>query len=220
LWRRWRQENAFKHGVERWGMNQLDGRGVETYPPGTIIPNPARRRLERALRIARVAEGDARRELARFATDHPRGIAARQDLADALDRQDKLLALRPVLPKHEAVEKTELANKLVKHDGKLKAVIDVIRVVCANAESELAALLAPHMTRPREAKKLLANLFAAPGTVVVTDHAVHVRLSPAANKAELDAIGQLFDELNQRRLILPSDHKRLPLRLDLARTKA
>ena len=219
LWHRWCQENAFKHGVERWGINQLDGRGVETYPPGTIIPNPVRRRLDRALRIARVAEGDARRELARFAIDHPRFIAATQDLADSLDRQEKLLGLRPFLPKHAPVENTELADTLVKHDGKLKAVIDVIRVVCANAESELAALLAPHMTRPREAKKLLANLFAAPGTIVVTDHAVQVRLAPAANKAELVAIGQLFAQLNQRGLILPSDHKRLPLRFELARSK-
>ncbi|MDQ3370936.1 MAG: hypothetical protein M3680_36420 [Myxococcota bacterium] len=219
LWHRWCQENAFKHGVERWGINQLDGRGVETYPPGTIIPNPARRRLERALRIARVAEGDARRDLARFNADHPRFIAATQDLADALDRQEKLLDLRPFLPKHALVENTELADSLVKHDGKLKSVIDVIRVVCANAESELATLLAPHMTRPREAKKLLANLFAAPGTVVVTDHAVHVRLAPAANKAELVAIGDLLAKLNQRGLILPSDHKRLPLRFELARTK-
>ena len=32
-------------------MNQLDGRSVELYPPGTIIPNPARRRLEHALRL-------------------------------------------------------------------------------------------------------------------------------------------------------------------------
>ncbi len=52
LWQRWRQENGFKHGVERWGINQLDGRHVEPYPPGTIIPNPARRKLERALKIS------------------------------------------------------------------------------------------------------------------------------------------------------------------------
>ena len=84
LWLRWRQENGFKHGVERWGINQLDGRSVETYPPGTIIPNPARRRLERALRLARVAEGDARRQLARLPDTHPRYVAAREDLDEAL----------------------------------------------------------------------------------------------------------------------------------------
>lgn len=219
LWRRWRQENGFKHGVERWGINQLDGRSVETYPPGTIIPNPARRRLERALRLARVAEGDARRQLARLPSTHPRYAAARDELNAALERQETLLELRPFLPTHAPVENTELADRLVKHDGKLKTIVDVLRIACANAETELAALLAPYMTRPREAKKLLSNLFAAPATISVTDHAIHVRLAPAANKAELAAIGHLFTELNMRGLILPSDHKRLPLRFDLARSK-
>ena len=193
--------------------------GHQRYPPGTIVPNPARRCVERALRIARVAEGDARRELARFPDTHRRHIAATEDLAESLARQEKLLELRPYLPTHAPVENTELADTLVKHDGKLRSVIDVIRVVCANAESELAVTVAPHMTRRREAKQLLANLFASPGTVVVTDNAVHVRLAPAANKAELDAIKHLFAALNQRNLILPSDHKRLPLRFDLARSK-
>jgi len=219
LWHRWRQENAFKHGVERWGTNKLDGRGVETYPPGTIIPNPVRRRLDRALRIARVAEGEARRVLAAFASDHARHVTATEDLAASLEQQKNILEVRPFIPTHAAIENTELADKLVKHDGKLKAVLDVIRVVCANAESELAAILAPHMTRPREAKKLLANLFTAPGTVVVTAGAVHVRLAPAANGAELAALGRLFAALNKRELILPSDHKRLPLRFDLAKSK-
>jgi hypothetical protein len=219
LWLRWRQENAFKHNVERWGINQLDGRGVENYAPGTIIPNPARRRLDRALRLARVAEGDARRELAHYPSGHPRHAAAEADLVDSLARQQNLLELRPFLPKHAAIENTELADTLVKHDGKLKTVIDVIRIVCANAETDLAVMLAPHMTRPREAKKLIANLFAAPATVVVTAHAVHVRLAPAANSAELAALQELLDALNQRSLILPSDLKRLPLRFDLARPK-
>lgn len=216
LWNRWRQENGFKHGVERWGINRLDGRSVESYPPGTIIPNPARRRLDRALRLARTSEGNARRELAQLPDGDVRRERVEEDLTEALEQQAQLEWLRPWVPKHAPIEETELAGKLVRHDGKLKAIIDVIRVVCANAEADLAALLAPHMRRPREAKKLLANIFAAPGKVVVTDHGVHVHLSPAASKSELVAIQHLFDKLNQRGLILPSDHKRLPLRFDLA----
>lgn len=215
LWRRWRQENGFKHGAERWGINQLDGRRVEPYPPGTIIPNPARRKLERALRIWRAAEGDARRTLARLPADDKRRAGAERDLDEALKWQSDLEALRPSVPKHAPVEETELAGKLVRHTGKLKTIIDVLRVVCANAESELAALVAPHMRRPREAKKLIANLFAAPGKVAVTEHAIIVRLAPAANESELEAIQHLLDALNKRCLILPSDHKRLPLRFEV-----
>jgi len=214
---RWQQENAFHHGDARWGMNQLDDRSVEPYRPGTIIPNPARRRLDRSLRIARVAEGDARRKLA--STTPVLGALRRavleQDLAAALDLQRDLEALRPETPTHAPVEETVLAGKLVRHTGQLKTIVDVIRVVCANAESDLATLIAPHLGRPREAKKVIANILAAPGQVTVTDQAIHVRLAPAANRSERGAIRHLFTAINKRGLGLPSDPKRLPLRFEL-----
>lgn len=214
---RWQQENAFHHGDARWGINQLDDRTVEPYPPGTIIPNPARRRLDRSLRIARVAEGDARRKLASTnpALSVLRRVAVEQDLADALELQRDLEALRPATPTHAPIEETVLAGKLVRHTGQLKSIVDVIRVVCANAESDLATLIAPHMGRPREAKKVIANVLAAPGRVTVTDQAIHVRLAPAANRSERVAIRHLFTAINKRGLVLPSDSKRLPLRFEL-----
>ena len=214
LWLRWRQENGFKHGVERWGINQLDGRRVEPYPPGTIIPNPARRKLDRALRIWRTAEGDARRALARLPAGGDRRDKIEIELAESLEWQRQLEVIRPLFPSHAPVEETELAGKLVRHTGKLKTIIDVIRLVCANAESDLAAQLTLHMRQPREAKKLIANLFAAPGKVAVTEHAIVVRLAPAANRSEHEAIQHLLAHLNTRGLVLPSDHKRLPLRFE------
>lgn len=214
---RWQQENAFHHGNRRWGINQLDDRAVKLYPPGTIIPNPARRRLDRSLRLARVAEGDARRKLAstRPALGELRRAAVTQDLAEAMELQRELEALRPETPPHAPVEETSLAGKLVRHTAQLKIIGDVIRVVCANVESDLAALLASHLERPREAKKVLANIFAAPGRVTVTEQAIHVRLAPAANRSERAAIRSFFTAINQRDLILPSDPHRLPLRFEL-----
>lgn len=214
LWRRWRQENGFKHGVERWGINQLDDRGVEPVPRGTVVPNPARRRLDRAYRLAQTREGDARRALARLPAGDSRRAAAEEDLAEAVRLQQELEALRPYLPTHAPVENTELADTLVRHTGQRKAVIDVIRVVCANAESDLASLIAPHLTRPREAKKVIANLLAAPGQVIVTDAATRVRLAPAANRSERKAIAALLAAINERGLTLPGDRRRLPLRFE------
>ncbi len=46
------QENQLKHGLERWRINHLDGRRVEEYPPDELVPNPARRRLERVLKLS------------------------------------------------------------------------------------------------------------------------------------------------------------------------
>ncbi len=71
--RRWAcQENQFKRGVERWGINQLDGRTVEPYPGDSTIPNPARARVERAMRLARAVEGDAMRRLQTLDVDDPK----------------------------------------------------------------------------------------------------------------------------------------------------
>ncbi len=58
------QENQFKYGVERLGINQLDGRGVKPVPNDEIIPNPALRRLLNARSVARKLEGEALRQLA------------------------------------------------------------------------------------------------------------------------------------------------------------
>lgn len=212
---RWQQENGFKHGVERWGINQLDGRKVEPYPPGTIIPNPARRRNERALKIARADEGRARCVLAAENLTDKRRARAEGDLADAIQRRVALELARPLIPDRAPIEQTELAGKLVRHPAKLKAVVDTMRIVCANVESELADIIAPTLSRPREAKKVIANVFAAPGRVDVTPSEIRVRLSPAANRSEHAAIRQLLADVTVRKLTLPGDIRSRPLRFEL-----
>jgi hypothetical protein len=212
---RWVQENGFKRGVERWGINQLDGRKVEPVPPGTIIPNPRRRRIERALTIARADEGRARCALAALAPDDARRERVAADLAEAIQRRVQLELMRPLVPKHAPVENTELAGKLVRHTGQLKAVIDTLRIVSANIEADLADIIAPHMRRPKEAKKMIANLFAAPGRVDVTSSEIRVRLAPAANRSERAAIRRLLSQVSALQLMLPGDSKQRPLRFEL-----
>lgn len=212
---RWVQENGFKHGVERWGVNQLDGRKVEPYPPGTIIPNPRRRRIERALTIARADEGRARCELARLKPIDKRRPRVEEDLADAIHRRVHLELMRPLVPEHAPVEDTELAGKLVRHTGQLKAVVDTIRIVSANIEADLAEMIAPNLRRPREAKKVIANLFAAPGRVDVMPGDIRVRLAPAANRSERRAIRRLLAQVSASPLTLPGDARRRPLRFEL-----
>jgi hypothetical protein len=212
---RWRQENGFKHGVERWGVNQLDGRTVVPYPADTIIPNPARRRLDRALRIARVREGDARRELAKFVGDDPQRARWEGELQEALVQQHDLEALRPTTPKHAPLAETELADSLVKHPDEYKIALDTVRIACANVESQLACMLARHLNKPAQAKRALANLFSAPGTVRVGKRHVTVLLEPAGNKNELKAFGLMLRDCNRLKLALPGDDARRRLRFRL-----
>lgn len=211
---RWLQENAFKHGNERWGINQLDSRTVTDYAPETVLPNPARRRLDDALRIAKTREGDARCKLAALgpASDTQRTKLEEQLAAATRDRDD-LLAQRPSIPKRVELQKSELADKLVHHTPEYKGLLDAVRIACANVESELASMLAPMLSRPREAKKVLANLFAAPGNVRVTERTIHISLSPAANDDERAALADLAQQLDDADLVLPGDPRRRQLRL-------
>lgn len=74
-----------------------------------------------------------------------------------------------------------------------KTLLDTIHIACANAESELAAILAPRLREPAEANKVLAHLFAAQGAVRVNGASITVILSPAANANESVAIAALQD---------------------------
>jgi len=209
---RWVQENAFLHGNERWGINQLDGRKTEAYPPQTIVPNPARRRLDRAMTLARNQEGRARNKQARLADDDPRRDKAEQELEQALLDQKLYTVFRATAPHKAPLQDTELAGKLVKHKGDYKDLLDAVRIACANAESELALMLAPHLRKPAEAKKALANLFAAPGAVRVNGKSITVTLQPAATPAEGKAFDALCKQVNCVALTLPGDTEARPLR--------
>lgn len=209
---RWVQENGFHHQVHRWGINQLDGRTTIPVDPDVVIPNPARRRLDRNVRLARVTAGLARNELAARAEGDPRRKRWEAILARSTAREGELLALRPTTPTHAPLRETELADKLVRHPGDYKMALDTVRIACANAESDLAATLAEAMSLPTEAKKLLANVLRAPGHVVAGKSAITVRLAPAANRSERDAIASLLAHCNRMKLTLPGDAARRPIR--------
>lgn len=94
------------------------------------------------------------------------------DIDAAVIEQTQPEALRPSNALRAALRDTDLAGKLVHHTIEHELTLDTIRIACANAESDLAAILTPHLHKPAEAKKTLATLFASPGSIRVgrADH--------------------------------------------------
>jgi hypothetical protein len=209
------QENQFKHGVERWGINHLDGRRVEDYPPDALVPNPARRRIDRVLKLSHTTEGEGWRKLIRLKPRDPARKQIEHEIQMAMDRQRDLMALRAKVPLLAPVSETPLAGKLRRHELGYKNVLDTLRTALANVESDLAVMLARHFDRPREAKKLLATLFAAPGTVRVSSRGVSVRLMPAATDSERVALRAFLRDVTRLRFSLPGDPGRRRLRWTL-----
>jgi hypothetical protein len=210
-----RQENQLKHAVERWGVNQLDGRNVEQYPPTAVIPNPARRRLDRALKQARDDEGQALRLLSHLENPSHARTRFEQQAEQAYRRQCELEQLRAATPSHAEVRATSLAGKLQRHPGKYKLVIDTLRVALATAEDELAKDLSATLPKSREAKKTLHNLFTAPGLVRLRRGVIDVHLSVAATASERAALNRFLRGVNRRRLTLPGDRLGRRLRFQI-----
>jgi hypothetical protein len=209
---RWVQENGFKHGKERWGINQLDRRRRLHYEPGTIIPNPARRRLEFSFKLVDAREGKLRNKLAALNTNSTAREEIKADLKECVALKAEIKAQRPSIPKHIPLEESEVAGELTYHDPHYKTVIDTIRIACANAESDLAMNLGDHLRRPLEAKKVLANIFNSPGDIRVNEKSITIALQLTGRKDELEAADHLFREINSRNLSLPGDPQNRPLR--------
>jgi hypothetical protein len=125
--------------------------------------------------------------------------------------REELEGQRPHVPERDHLCNTELAVKLVHHVAEYKLLLDTIRTGCANAESELASTLARGVRRPREAKKLLANLLAAPGHVTLSDSVIRVTLLCAANASERKSIDAFLRHVTAQGLTLPGDPAARPL---------
>jgi hypothetical protein len=207
---RWVQENAFKHANERWGGNQLDCRKVVSYDPRHVIVNPARKRLEQALLIARESEGTVRRKLARAKGNKRDSLKI--ELAELLEQQKNLEAERKTTPRYAYLEDTEIKDKLVYVDTHYKTLLDTIRIACVNAESDLADLLRPNLARPREAKMVLQNIFKATGHIRVQDDRIDLTLDLVGNDNERQAARLFALQLNRLNLTLPGDPQSRPLR--------
>jgi hypothetical protein len=160
------------------------------------------------LKLSHTAEGEAWRKVARLDPADPERAQAERDARAAMERQRELMALRATVPAVAPVSETPLAGLLRRHELGYKNVLDTLRISLANLESDYAVMLARHLDRPREAKKLLAALFAAPGTTHLGSRSVTVRLMPAASDAERAALRAFLADLTRRRLALPGDPNR------------
>ena len=201
---RWNQENAFHHGVRRWGINQLDGRTFNAFDADEIISNPERRRLDASLATLREAEGQIHRKLQRV-TRFESLDTLEGELEKNLEQQRLLEERRASVPTHCSVEEAGLQGKLMRHDDEYKALVDTIRAACINAEATLAAELAPSMSRPREAKRLLRNFFSASGDIRVKADSIEVALDIAANEDERSALKAFCRTVNDMKLTHPGD---------------
>jgi len=156
------------------------------------------------VKLSHTSEGEAWRKLVRADPDDPARAQHERDARATMERQKELMALRATVPAIAPVSATPLAGKLRRHELGYKNALDP-SAPRSPTSSRIRGALAKRMDRPREAKKLLATLFAAPGTVHVGSRAMTVWLVPAATESERVAIRAFLADIAGRRFSLPGD---------------
>ena len=179
MFERWRQENFFKYMREEFLLDALVDHQVEPDDPTRSVPNPARRPLDKKIRLAKAELTKLEGAYGAAALDNPeaarptmRGFKiAHGKLANQLraarKRVAELLAERRALPTR--VELRDASDgAVIKLASERKHLTDILRMIAYQAESDLLALLQPHYARAgQEGRTLLHHIFAAAADIEV-----------------------------------------------------
>lgn len=219
---RWSQENFLKYMREHFGLDRLIEYETEEIPETTRVVNPAHRELESQVKKQAAVLVRRRAEFGALSLEEPIEPAAvekysqkKSQLLESLkELEDQLAELkikRKATPRHIALKELPAEQRFRRLAPHKKQLVDTIKMIAYRAETALAALLAPELARPAEARSVLQGIFADhvdlepdPTTGTLT-----VKLHPLANTSNQAAIQKLCEDLNQTETEFPGTNLRM-----------
>ena len=226
LFARWSQENFFKYAREHFALDRLADYQVEEIPDTARVVNPARRTLDGQVRAL---TSKLSRRLAQFGafnlneTIEPAKVeafvakkAAAHDEIEHL--QDELKALkeqRKETPSHLALKDLPEEQQFRRLSTHSKQLLDTLKMIAYRAETAMANVLAPLLSRPDEARSLLRAIYTTEADLLPDPQAgtLTIRLHHMANGVSDRAVRKLCDELNSTDTLFPRSNLRLILQL-------
>jgi hypothetical protein len=221
MFERWRQENFFKYLTEEYALDALVEHDVLPDDPTREVPNPARKILDGAI-------SSTRAKLMRLQAEY--GLAAlvqleggsltlrslktvqaplARSLRAALKRLTDLKAKRARLPARVPVRQA-VRDEIVRLAPERQHLMNLIKMVAYQAESDLVALLRPHYRRADdEGRTLIQSALASAADIEVTDTELRVKLHPLSSAHRSQAVAALCDELNRAPAVFPGSRLRL-----------
>lgn len=222
MFERWRQENFFKYMGDEFEIDALWSYGTEEADPDRDVPNPARKKPERALREARAEVARLERVLGAAATLNEeskrptmRGFkianaSVGKQVRTAHERVDTLREALRRIPKRVSARQAANGEPVVRLKTETKRLTDTLKSVAYQAETALLRLIRPHYRRHEdEGRKLLASAMQLSGDIAVGTGELRITLEPAASPNRTQAIARLCDELNATQIFYPGTRLRL-----------
>jgi hypothetical protein len=187
MFERWRQEIFSKYLTEEYALDVLIEHDVLPDDPAREVPNPVRKALDGAIRSARA-------ELMRLQAEY--GLAAlvqiegrcstlrslentqaplARSIRSALKRLTDLQARRAKLPDRIPVRQA-IREEIVRLAPERQYLMNLIKMVAYQAESDLVAMIRPHYKRAdQEDRTLIQSALASTADLEVTNCELRVR---------------------------------------------
>lgn len=226
MFQRWRQENFFKYMREEYLLDALVDYGVEPDDPARTVPNPERRRLDKAITAARHELAKLQKDYGAAALEHQetlrptlRGFRIANDklgqgIRIARARLDALVARKATLAARIAIGEA-VKEPIVKLATERKHLTDMVKMVAYQVESDLLALIRPHYARSDdEGRTLVQSILGSAADLEVTPQELRVKVTPLSSPHRTRALAALCEELNLARTTFPGS--RLQLRFSVS----
>jgi hypothetical protein len=223
---RWRQENFFKYMREEYGLDALVDYGKEPADPARMVPNPARKALDKELQQAKKEAATLEAAYGAAALDNPeskrptmRGFKIAHGseigipLRDARQRVEELQAQRKKLPVRVPVG--ELQDEVVCLHRSCKRLTDALKMVAFQVESDLVGAVSTNYARALDdGRRLIRSALTSPADILLRPGELHVRLIPQSSKHRTRAIAALCQTLTNAEVCYPGTDRRMTFSID------
>lgn len=218
LFRRWRQENYFKYMDEEFALDALVEYGAEDVSAAATRPNPARKPVAAQRQHAQAEVQRLRAELGAAAEANTerqrptmRGFkVAQADLRRRLEqaelREQALAEQLRQLPERIAAQGLKTLPK------EKKLIVDAIKMIAYQCETELLDQLRPHYARSDdEGRTLLHAAFQSSACLEVTATELRITIAAQSSAHRSAALAQLCHELEAKVVYYPGSSLRVRL---------
>jgi hypothetical protein len=214
MFERWRQENFFKYMREEFLIDVLADYDVEPDDPTRSVINPARKEVQKQLRLAQKKLGDLQENLGSAALDYLEGHSPtlrtaagkkiRQEIMALRERIAGLIARRGSLPARIPLAETLSGQETVKLSIERKHLMDILKMVAYQIESDLVGQIRLFYAKADdEGRTLIQSALQSTAAIEPINNELHVKLAPLSSPHRSRALAALCEALNQTNTQFP-----------------
>ena len=219
MFARWCQENFFAYMMQHYDIDGLIEYGAQEIPGTTLVINPKRRALEKAIKQLRLTEKQYQARLTLYTLEEDHEVQKKAECVESIQElqaeMDVLRASRKETPKKVTVESLPKEQRPTELLPLSKQLSDTVKMIAYRAETAMVAMLRKHLNKEDEARALVRALFVSSGDIEPNEQSntLTIKIHRMATPAHDKALGALLADLTDQAFCHPETGAKMIFRL-------